>query len=258
VIVGDPFAICFIYFKSLTLVNLAASLYALRQQDFSQVQEVIVLDNNTLDTWENIHGAIDEQAFPVPVRLLSYKHGDESKTHAWSSNAVIREVSTPWLLFTRADYILDFNLVSKMAVARAENPPGWDGFIVPNGYHLAEDVFSCEGTTWRRDGAGVLRGQAGVEYDYGVVDSGVWMGRRDSWERVGGLDEALVAWGHAQTCFQFKLYEAGVMFHHVPEVLTYHPRHEAERDLELAHQQVKDLGFDMRQMWARYPGTRPY
>jgi hypothetical protein len=51
--------ICFVYFKSLTLANLAASLFSIRQQDFSRVKALVVVDNNTEDSAQDIQTCID-------------------------------------------------------------------------------------------------------------------------------------------------------------------------------------------------------
>lgn len=103
--------ICCTYFRSLTLANLEAALYSVRRQDFSQVEEVVVLDNNTDDPAGAIEAVIDAQQFPVRVRFLSCKHEDLSRTQSWSTNVAVREARTPWVFCTRADYLLDFSTV---------------------------------------------------------------------------------------------------------------------------------------------------
>src|SRR6266496_1762984 len=141
--------ICFTYFKSLTLANLRAALYSVRRQDLSRVDSLVVVDNNTDDSPDDIQTAINELSFPVPVRLLSFKHGDSSKTHSWSTNAAVREALTPWVLFIRADYLLDFSLLKRFTDIIDSRPFDWDGFIMSDGYHLSTNVESCEQTEWR-------------------------------------------------------------------------------------------------------------
>lgn len=250
--------ICFTYFKSLTLAHLRAALYSVRQQKFARVTEVVIVDNDTLDAVEDIQVVIDELAFPVPVRLRSLKHGDPTKTHAWSSNTAVEQVRTPWVSFSRADYILDFTVLERFEAVARRRESDWNGFVTGNGYHLSVDIACCEQVAWREHGTRLLRKLPGTEFDYTCVDTGVWMARREAFEAVGGLDESLSAWGHAQTHFQHKLHVAGVEFIRVPEVLFYHPMHSASRDLDLAHRQLQDIGVDLREMWSRYHGARVY
>jgi hypothetical protein len=44
----------------------------------------------------------------------------------------------------------------------------------------------------------------------------------------------------------------------IPEVLFYHPRHAAPRDINLAHAQLHAVGANLSAMWARYHGVSPY
>lgn len=246
--------VCFTYFRSLSLKNLEASLFSVRQQDMSNVECVIVVDNDTEDSTESIQAVINALEFPVMVRLLSFKHGDPLRTHAWSTNMAVRVATTPWILFSRADYLLSFNLLQKFTSAVVVDK----GFITSNGCHLSVDVLTCEQSSWRVAGLGALRNLPGVEFDYTCIDAGVWMIRRSCFDDVDGLDETLTAWGHAQTHFQWKLHKAGVGFVRIPETLFYHPHHAAPRDIELAHQQLRDRGIDLYELWARYDGNQPY
>lgn len=248
--------ICFTYFKSLSLANLAAALYSVRRQDFTRVKEMVIVDNDTQDSTTDISAVVLALDFPVPVRILSFKHGDPLKTHSWSTNVAVSEATTPWVLFTRADYLLHFDTL-KLFGGTAELTPDWDGFVTGNGCHLAVDVSTCEQTQWRQQGPQMLQA-AGAIYDYTCIDAGVWLARRESFNRVGGLDEALTAWGHAQTYFQWKLHQAGVECMRIPEVLFYHPQHGGAKDLDLAHRQLQERGIDLREMWARYEGPRVY
>lgn len=249
--------VCFTYFKSLGPANLGAALYALRQQNFSRVESIIVVDNDTDDGIDTIQAVVDALRFPVPVRVLSFKHGDPARTHAWSTNVAVAAARSPWIIFTRADYLLHFQAVDKFFDVLA----GWqlcELFITGNVYHLNVDVAACDKVAWRYAGPQVLRVLPGKEEDYTHIDAGVWMTSKAMFDRVGGLDERLSAWGHAQTHFQHKLYEAGARFVRIPEVLFYHPQHAASRDINLAHRQLAEQGINLRQMWERYEGTKPY
>lgn len=250
--------ICFTYFRSLTLANLHAALYSVLRQDFSRVREVIVVDNNTEDFVEDIQSVIDSLRFPIPIRLLSYKHDDPTRAHSWSTNVAVRASQTPWVFFSRADYVLDFGIVAKFLEVVDGKPSDWNGFVTGNVYHLHVTVDECEPTEWRRDGAGALRSLPGVEENYMDIDAGVWALRRDAFDRVGGLDEGLSAWGHSQTHFQHKLFLAGTEFVRIRKPLFFHPFHSAHRDIELAHRQLRERGVDVKEMWRRYEGVSPY
>lgn len=250
--------ICLTHFKSLTLANLAASLYSVKQQDFTCVDSIVVVDNDSDDAAYDIQNLVDRMDFPVPCRLLSLKHGNPELTHSWSTNVAVRESDTPWVLFTRSDYILDFTLLERFVRIAGEKSARWNGFITGNVYHLNVSIEVCEQTGWRTAGADLLRALPGAEESYTVIDTGVWMARRDAFEQVGGLDESLSAWGHAQTHFQHKLHEIGVQFVRIPNPMFYHPKHSATRDITLAHQQLNAKGIDIHQLWNRYEGVKPY
>lgn len=248
--------ICFTYFKSLSLTNLEAALHSVRQQDFSRVKEIVVVDNDTEDLNESIQAVIDHQAFPVPTFLHSFKHNDASKTHSWSTNEALCRATTPWALFTRADYLLDFDLVRQFTAA-ADAYKG-DCFVTSNFRHLHVDIGRCETVEWRQRGLAQLRRLPGRNEEYSKIDTGVWMMRRAAFDRVGGLDEQLTAWGHAQTEFQYRIYQSGTEFVRIPDVLFYHPQHAAPRDLGLANQQLAERGVDLKAMWARHDGEKVY
>jgi len=247
---------CLTYFKSLTLANLAASLWSLHQQDLSRVKEIVIVDNDTVDSGHEVRITADAFAFPVPVRVLSFKHGDPSKTHAWSTNRAVQEVTTPLVFFTRADYLLDCEAVSNLTDAvQTENQ-----FVVGGYYDVQADVYRCEQTDWRLRGPSVLQ-PLGRSYDHVLIDSGVWLTSKKLFNSVGGLDESLTAWGHAQTHFQHKLFLAGAEFVRVPTIVFYHVAHAyvAPRDHVEASRQLKNLGVTLGTMWARYTGPdNPY
>lgn len=242
--------ICMTYFKSLTLSNLAAALWSIRRQDLSLVDMIVIVDNDTEDSAESIAEMVNAfKVWPVPVKLVSHKHSDANKTHAWSTNEAVSHATAPWVLFTRADYLLDFDIVTKF-----HNEACGNRFVTSNGSHLQVTVDEVETTQWRQVGPASLGGSV---FDYTIVDAGVWMARRDT-VRAIQMHEGLTAWGHAQTEFQYRLYRAGVEFVRIPEVLFVHPFHGGPRDIDLAHKQLSAVGVDLKTMWSRYEGVNPY
>lgn len=247
------------YFKSLTLDHLRAALHGVRKQAFlQQVQELVVVDNDTTDTQPEIAAAINEAQLGIPTRLLSYKHGDASRTHSWSTNMAVRAAATNWIFYTRADYILNPAMLVRCLNAVASRSLGWDGFVTGDCFWLHVGIDAVDQTGWRQEGAQALHRLPGTVAAHSVIDSGVWMTTRAAFERVGGLEEGLTAWGHAQTHFQWKLHRAGTEMVRLPEVLYYHPHHGAHRDLALANEQLRAQGHDIRDLWARYEGENPY
>lgn len=240
------------------MANLEAALHSVAKQDLSRVETIHVYDNDTQDDVNDILGVIESFDFGGTDRsLTTYKHDDRSKTHSWSTNAAVSLAVTPWVLFTRADYLLHPNLLDTFVGVVDSKPSGWDGFVTSNARHLHVDIASCESIGWREEPSR-LRAVPGTDYDYTKIDAGVWMARRDSFERVDGLDERLTAWGHAQTHFQWKLHQSGTEFVRVPEVLFFHPAHGGEKDIVVAHRQLEAIGVDVRQMWERHEGAQPY
>lgn len=256
-----PITVCFTHFKSLRLVNLEAALYSLRRQDTSQVESIVIVDNNSDDTLEDILTCVESFKFDVPVNLHSFKHDDPNKTHPWSTNFAVGRATTPWIFFTRSDYILDFNIIRDFTQRAASINPewvdSWNGFVTANVYHLSVDVGVVNTLAWR-EAWNSIRQLPGTESDYTCIDAGVWMARRSAFNAVEGLDESLSAWGHAQTHFQYKLFEAGVQFERIPMALFFHPQHAGHRDIEIAHQQLRDRGVNLRDMWSRYEGAKVY
>ena len=157
--------ICFVYFRSLTLEHLDAALYSVRQQDFSRVNSLVVVDNNTEDDPREILKVVDGFGFPVPVSFHSYKHDDLTKTHAWSTNVAVKEVQTSWVLFTRADYLLKFDMLAQCLWEVDRRPEDWQGFVTGTGCHLTIDIGMCEYLQWRQRGPLALL-TSGQTYDY--------------------------------------------------------------------------------------------
>lgn len=244
--------ICLVYFRSVSLANLRAALYSVSHQDLSGVHEIIVLDNNSDDTVSDIRQVIQTQSLDAPIRLVSMKHGDATKTHAWSTNTSVRTTTTSWIFFTRADYLLEPGALQQYLCVMQSKPAGWRGFITSYGMHLSQDIAQIEATHWREMDHLSMRGTL---IDYGEIDTGVWLMPRVTFESVGGLDERLTAWGHAQTHFQHKLHESGAELVCIPKILYYHPLHSAQRDLSEAHRQLAEIGGDLKTMWNRHPGV---
>jgi hypothetical protein len=241
--------ICLTYFRSLTLTNLRAALDSIRCQNLTRVERIVVVDNNTDDQRDEIE-AIATAAFTVPVVFRSFKHGDPTRTHAWSTNMAVRDASTPWVFFTRADYILDQHAVAKFWAIAAAQGEDWNGFVTSNGKHLHACVEDCRTLD--------LATAPGVEFSYTCIDAGVWMARRSTFDHVGGLNERLSAWGHAQTHFQYKLHAAGTECVRINETLFFHPAHGGERDIAKAHADLAGIGVTAQELWQRYDGVRPY
>jgi glycosyltransferase involved in cell wall biosynthesis len=257
--VSLPVTVCCTYFKSLGLDNLRAALYSLRRSaGVELVDEIIVVDNATDDTQPEIAAVINEQAFPVPTRLLSFKHDDPTRTHSWSTNVAFREARSPWVFFTRADYIVDPALLARSLQMAAAHGAGWKGFVTADGYHLQADVLACDVSGWRERGAHELRTLPGTAFDYTLIDTGVYLLNRETFEKVGGLDERLTVWGHAQTEFQWRIHKAHVDMARIADVLYYHPMHGAPRDLAAATAQLAQHGVDIKDCWARYEKEHIY
>jgi len=224
----------------------------------THVREIVIVDNNTVDSVQSIQEVIDQCKLLVPVLFFSFKHGDLTRTQSWSTNAAVNRVSTPWVFFTRADYLLSFDAVRKFSEVAEKRRHDWQGFIVSDFYHLTSSIAECEETNWRVVGVSALSKLPGRREDYSVIDSGVWMTRKSVFDSVGGFDEDLSAWGHAQTHFQDKVYRNGAEFVSISEVLFYHPFHSASRDINLAHAQLASKGVEIKDLWKRYKGWSPY
>ena len=245
--------ICMTHFKSLALSNFAAALYSVRWQALSKVSEIVIVDNDSQDSAHELRTIADALAFPVPVRIYSFKHGDATKTHSWSTNKAVSLATSELVLFTRSDYLLDFDVMHQFV-------SNWDypRFVTSDGRHLHVPIADVEKTSWRENGLKALDALHGTTFDYTVIDTGVWMTSKVVFDAVGGLDEKLTAWGHAQTDFQYRLYKSGVQFVRVPEVLFQHPHHGGDKDINVAHAQLAMKGGNLKEMWSRYHGVSPY
>lgn len=246
--------LCCTTFAGMSLLSLDAALYSLRRQDFSRVGAVIVFDNNSPVPEADVAAVVRDHNFPVPTSVRSVKHDDDNKTHAWSTNQVVFAAQTPWVFVTRADYLLEFSAVRRFSDVALKTPTT-PRFVTSYAAWLQDDIAACDVTAWRHVGPAAL---GGMVVDHSAIDAGVWMFDRGMFRRIGGLDEQLSAWGHAQTEFQHRVYKAGVPFTCLSDVLFVHPRHAAERDIDLAHRQLAARGVDLKEMWERYEGVSPY
>ena len=136
--------ICLTHFKCLTLKHLSAALHSVRQQDFTHVEKIIIADNDTNVDAEALLATVNALSFPVPVSILRLEHGDPKKTHAYSTNQVVERAQTPWIFFTRADYILHFDALKKIGGATK-----WGQFGTSYFKHLHVGIDDVERTAWR-------------------------------------------------------------------------------------------------------------
>lgn len=255
--------IAFVFFRTLDLRHLDAALYSLSRQDFTEVGSVFILDNNTTFTPDQIEAVVQRYPVPVPVEVGYGKHGDPNKTQSWSVNAVMRRCQSPWVFFTRADYILDASTLARFAAVRDQHPPDWRGFVTSYAYHMAfdergdqriEGFRDIEQHDWRTRGAQVLLTDVnGWRVDSSHLDAGVWLTRRALWAEVGGLDERLHAWGYQQTVFQRALREHGVDIVQIPEFLFFHQHHAAPRSYDVAKAQLAETGLTVEALQAFRP-----
>lgn len=246
-----PVDICFVYFRSLTLQHLDAAWYSLSRQDFSRVAQVNVLDNNTDDSEYDITQVLARYRLPVPIRFESLKHGRSDRAQSWSVNYVCREMSSaPLVFFTRADYILDFDIVRRFHALYEASRDNFaeETFITSHAYHMAYDergdqriegFRDIEIHGWREKGPQTLLTDVnGWRVDSSDTDAGVWLTRRSNLHRAGWMDERLSAWGYQQTVFQKRIKETGTKIIQIPEYLFFHQHHAAPRSYDIAKEQL--------------------
>lgn len=241
--------IAIVHFRAVDLRYFDAAWYALSRQDFSAVRQIVVYDNDTDDPAEALHEVVNRYPVPVPVSYVFDKHRDPNKrSQSYSVNAAVRATTAPFVLFTRSDYILDFSLVTKFW--SHFHPTTRAKFVTSYAYHMAYDergdqrivgMRDIEPTEWRTKGAQVLLEHVnGWRVDSSDRDAGVWMTTRETFERAGGLNEDLRAWGLQQTVFQQMLFKAGVEIIQIPEFLFFHQHHGGEfRDYDKAIEELE-------------------
>jgi hypothetical protein len=249
-----------VHFRALGLDvrYLKNALYSLRQQDHDDIiDQIIVFDNDSELDPIDIMKLIKSFNFNVYTDLIYDKHGDPNKRcQSWSVNECFRNFDprfarNDWILFTRSDYILDFNLVKKFDEVVQSHPSPWRGFVTSYAYHMAYDERNdqriigyrdLEPTNWRTEGTQrLLEGINGWKVDSSNTDAGVWLTRHSLWDAVGGLNENLKAWGLQQTVFQQALTESGVEVYQIPEYLFFHQHHGGEfRDYDKAIEELEE------------------
>jgi hypothetical protein len=248
--------VAFIYFRTLTLEHLDAEWFTLsRQSSWRGVTEVLFLDNNTDDDPRAIAEVLDRYPVPVPVRTCFEKHGQRDRTQSWSVNYCMREALTPWVLLTRADFLLEYNLVETLVGERdmrTETRPEWDGFLTTYCHQMGCDAqlsnsdvlsrHSRRDAPWRTDPSGPasLVGQEPACYFHDTnVDAGVWLTRRRLWEASGGLNERMVSWGYQQQAWQRSLLRLGTEVVNLPWYGFHHQHHAAPRDFQQAARELR-------------------
>lgn len=246
--------IVFVYFRTTTLQHLDNAWYSLSQQDFTDVTAVQFLDNNTPDDPTAIAEVLHRYPIPVPVTLHHAKHGDPTRTHAWSVNEACRLVSAPLMFFTRSDYILAFDCLHKFREGFAQNGPEWRGFVTSWCYQMGcddslsnTDVYidlNAKYPTWRDVGPAIFDGQEpAARFKHSGEDAGVWMTNPARIIELGGANEKLIAWGFQQSALQRSLrYKLGVEMTMLHDWLFYHQHHAAPRDVDQAMLEYSNYG----------------
>jgi len=253
-------SICFVYFKTLELRHLDAAWFSVSKQDFSYVNTVYFLDNSTDDDLFAIQEVLSRYPLPVPLVFCSDKHGRSDRTQSWSVNRVCQMAVGPWIFFTRADYILDFDAVTRMAGrARAMEAAGQKPFVSGWCWQMAYDreaanlnaFVDIEQYGWREKGMAALLpgpdGTGGHPYAFRFHetdrDAGVWMTQKTYMAQAGWMNEKMVSWGFQQSVWQRVLQRsAGVTCHAIEDYLFAHQHHWAPRDFTTAHDEYGRFG----------------
>ena len=253
--------IAFVHFRTTTLDHLDAAWFSLsKQDDWTDVVDVIVLDNNTDDAPVEIDAVLDRYPLlPCLPRLFVEKHGDPSRTHSWSVNRALLYATTPWVFFTRTDFLLDPSCLRTFRETRdqrlARNPQ-WDGLITSWCHQMGFDAtlsntdalapHSMREAPWRQHPSGprsLIGHVPACHFHDADKDAGVWLTRHSLWARSGGLNERMVSWGYQQSVWQTKLVNrfAAEMVQ-IPDYLFHHQHHAAPRDPQQAAAEVQRWG----------------
>lgn len=241
---GDV-SLCFVYFQTLDLRHLDAAWYSVSKQDFTDVNAVFFLDNNTTDDPAAIEEVLNRYPLPVPVITTFDKHGDNTKTQSWSVNRVCKQAYGPWIFFTRADYILAFDALAQMSTLGKQRAlqAGGKPFISGWCWQMAYDrdganmnaYIDIEPLEWRRRGMSAL-----LEHPYAFrfhethLDAGVWFTKKDYLAEAGWMNEKLTVWGYQQSSFQRALTRKGVSCEAIQDYMFAHQHHWAPRDFAAA------------------------
>lgn len=246
-------SVCFVHFNGgLNLQHLDAAWYSLSKQDFTGVNGVYFLDNNSPQTEEEICGVIDRYPLPVSVREVFNKHGDATKTQSWSVNSVCQWAAGPWIFFMRSDYILSFDCLARMR-DEVLGRPTWDQRRFVSGWcwqmaydreaRNVPDNIDIEQYGWRERGMPAL-----LEHPYGFKfhetdqDAGCWFTSKDFMAEAGWMNEGLVSWGYQQSTFQRAMRNLGISTSAIQDYLFAHQHHYAVRDFDKAQREYQQHG----------------
>lgn len=244
--------ICFVHFRTTELIHLDAAWYSLSKQDFTNVNCVVFLDNNTLHDHESIQEVLYRYPLPVPLILCFAKHGDLTKTHSWSVNTVCNLAPGPYILFLRTDYILAFDALEKLyKEAQKLHARGKRPFVTSHCFQMGydanlsntDDVVDIEKYGWREKGMSALLCHPWyVPFTNTDKDAGVWFTSFILLSDAGWMNEKLVSWGYQQSVFQRKLKSAGGYIVSLAEYLFAHQHHYAPRDFKQAEAEYNAYG----------------
>jgi hypothetical protein len=240
--------ICFVHFKNTELSHLDAAWYSLSKQDFTGVNCIRFVDNDTIHTEEQIREVWNRYPVPVPILPLFAKHGNSGWTHSWSTNRVCAAVEAEtWIFYTRTDYILAFDCLSRFREVANGDKVLVTSWVWMMGYDYkmenTYDVVDIERYNWRERGmAALLEHPYVFKFQDADKDAGVWLTRRDWMVQAGGLNESLASWGFQQSEFQRGLRRIGVEMRMIPEYLYAHQHHGAPRDFHKAQAEFNAHG----------------
>lgn len=241
----------FVFFRTTDLYHLDAAWFTLARQNFTHVERVIFINNNTqFDTLEIEH-VLSRYRLPVRLDIHHELHRDSKKTHSWSVNRFIELSSTPWIFFARSDYLLNYDLLTefwKEKERRQQLNPTWRGLITSYCHQMGYDSglsntdalapYSLPGAEWRMmlEGPKFLFGKVPANYfESSGVDAGVFLTQRMNFTEIGGMNENLVNWGFNQQEAQGLMQGRGVEMVALKEYLYHHQHHYAPRDFQVAN-----------------------
>lgn len=252
-------SVCFVFFRTLNLRHLDAALYSVACQDLTSVREILILDNNTDFSEEAISQCVTSSLYPkiigndVRLVLWSEKHGDTRRTQSWSVNRVCREATAPWILFTRADYIIAFDALARFtARAQEMHAAGRKPFLSGWCWQMAYDRearnvdanVDIEKYRWREKGMpALLQHPHAFRFHETDQDAGVWFTRKEYLAEAGWMNENLVSWGYQQSEFQRMLQNrASCTLETIQDYLFAHQHHSASRDFAVAQSEFNKHG----------------